>query len=281
MVFLTAVLALTLTGCSYAENRMRMKSGIDDDAQYQLYQQYTAEGKVANGFYTEDGVVLQTAEENPTGKQVHVTFARNNHLNIRYYTDAEKTREINPDACYLNPGSCIYAAVATSSAAHSASYEFSEFRVFEYIDGEKREELKGLGGGDLVCQIPTDFAGTDLSILPVGVYQDRVLSFSDYYTDDQGARHELTGKWLVDDKECSDSISVSPVNTCSIRYEFDKEYYFFVSSDPVCYYSSDESGFVTFNPSDPEDTINNYSVELHPYLSTEITIGASRSPSRF
>ena len=44
MVFLTAVLALTLTGCSYAENRMRMKSGIDDDVQYQLYQQYTAEG---------------------------------------------------------------------------------------------------------------------------------------------------------------------------------------------------------------------------------------------
>ena len=91
MVFLTAVLALTLTGCSYAENRMRMKSGIDDDAQYQLYQQYTAEDKVANGFYTEVGVVLQTAEENPTGKQVHVTFGKNNHLNIRYYTDAEKT----------------------------------------------------------------------------------------------------------------------------------------------------------------------------------------------
>lgn len=55
-------------------------------------------------------VITSNEQEKPSGK-IHITFAENRYMNIRYYADSSMKTPINTTSCYLNPGNRLYAKV--------------------------------------------------------------------------------------------------------------------------------------------------------------------------
>ena len=90
---------------------------------------------------------------------------------------------------YLNPNSTIY--------------RLAEYRIMEYdADGiVKNESIQEVKDGVLEYEIPTNFTGTEMSIIHVGEYPNRNLSMSVYYVDDSGNKCSLgnAGTWSVND----------------------------------------------------------------------------------
>ena len=80
-----------------------------------------------------------------------------------------------------------------------------------------------------MLQIPEDYEGTEIAVVPIGKYEKRRLELSDYYTDSANQTQELDGTWIVNDKEVSSNIlSVSPVESLAIDYRYDPAKYSFV-----------------------------------------------------
>lgn len=84
--------------------------------------------------------------------------------------------------------------------------------------------------------------------------------------------------WLglgVNGKEVTNDVArVNPIDSLSIRYEYDINKFFFVSSNPTSYSHSvysDSEGEVNFYSATNLSKELNYSVELHPYISAAIT----------
>jgi len=273
--FLSAILALSLTGCSNIKDRigdqMMKQSGVLADANYQKYKQYAEAGALdVDGYYIE-----RVNEDKTAHAQIRVTFAVNNNLSVQYYTDAVHRNAVDMTDCYLNPGASIYAVVAVNDDVFSSMYDFSGFRIYEIDADGKRTESAELqmteSEEEYVLNIPASFTGTDISIEPVGAYQQRTISLNDYYTDDNNAQMSLTGTWVINDKEyTSDSVEISPVTPYIISYEYDSNEYFYLSSSPECYYTNNEEGIVIFNQREAGDETADYSVELHKYISVTL-----------
>ena len=284
ILFLSTMLALSLTGCSgiknHIKNQILQQSGVLEEEDYKKYEEYEADGNLDDeGYYIE-----KASEETQDHAQIHVTFAENNNLNVRYYTDAEHKDEVDPADCYLNPGSSVYAAVTIDDEVFSSMYEFSEFRIFEIDNEGGRKESSSLKmtGSDTeqVLKIPDSFEGTDIVIEPIGTYQQRTISFHDYWSDDDNNKTDLGGTWFVNDQECtSDTAEISPVTPYIISYEFDSGEYFYLSSTPECYYSNSDDGIVIFNQREAYDETVDYSVELHKYLSFTLVSDVNRNIS--
>ena len=284
ILFLSTMLALSLTGCSgiknHIKNQMLQQSGVLEDKNYKKYEEYEENGNLDDeGYYVE-----KTSEASQSHAQIHVTFAENNNLNVQYYTDVEHKDEINPADCYLNPGSSVYAVITIDDEVFSSMYEFSEFRIFEIdSEGNRKESasLKMAGSGtEQVLNIPNGFEGTDIVIEPIGTYHQRTISLNDYWSDDDNNKTDLSGTWYINDKECtSDTIEISPVTPYIISYEFDSGDYFYVSSTPECYYSNNEDGIVIFNQREAYDETVDYSVELHKYISVTLVSDVNRNIS--
>ena len=284
IIFLSMLLALSLTGCSgiknQIKNQMLQQSGVLEDKQYKEYEGYEESGNLDDeGYFIE-----KNAEETQDRAQIHVTFAENNNLNVQYYTDAEHKDEINPADCYLDPGSSVYAVITINDEVFSSMYEFSEFRIFEVdSDGSRKESssLKMTGSNaEQVMKIPDSFEGTDIVLEPIGTYQQRTISFNDYWSDDDNNKTDLNGTWFVNDQECtSDTVEISLVTPYIISYEFDSGEYFYLSSTPECYYSNSEDGIVIFNQREAYDETVDYSVELHKYLSFTLVSDVNRNIS--
>lgn len=200
ILFLSTMLALSLTGCSgiknLIKNQILQQSGVLEEDDYKKYEEYEAGGNLDDeGYYIE-----KASEETQDHAQIHVTFAENNNLNVRYYTDAEHKDEVDPADCYLNPGSSVYAVVTIDDEVFSSMYEFSEFRIFEIDNEGGRKESSSLKmtGSDTeqVMKIPDSFEGTDIVIEPIGTYQQRTISFHDYWSDDDNNKTDLAGPGL-------------------------------------------------------------------------------------
>ena len=284
ILFLSTMLALSLTGCSgiknHIKNQILQQSGVLEEEDYKKYEEYEADGNLDDeGYYIE-----KASAETQDHAQIHVTFAENNNLNVRYYTDAEHKDEVDPADCYLNPGSSVYAVVTIDDEVFSSMYEFSEFRIFEIDNEGGRKESSSLKmtGSDTeqVMKIPDSFEGTDIVIEPIGTYQQRTISFHDYWSDDDNNKTDLGGTWFVNDQECtSDTAEISPVTPYIISYEFDSGEYFYLSSTPECYYSNSDDGIVIFNQREAYDETVDYSVELHKYLSFTLVSDVNRNIS--
>ncbi|MEI3169280.1 MAG: hypothetical protein V8S58_16125 [Lachnospiraceae bacterium] len=65
----------------------------------------------------------------------------------------------------------------------------------------KNESIQEVKDGVLEYEIPTNFTGTEMSIISVGEYPNRNLSMSVYYVDDSGNKCSLgnAGTWSVND----------------------------------------------------------------------------------
>ena len=284
ILFLSTILALSLTGCSVIKSPLKKKileqSNIQEDENYKEYEKYEESGNLDDeGYYIE-----KAAEDTEDHAQVHVTFAENNNLNVQYFTDAKHEHPIDPADCYLDPGSSVYAVISIDDEIFSSMYEFSEFRIYEIdSEGSRKEssslKMTGSKTGQ-VMKIPAGFEGTDIIIEPIGSYQQRTVSLNDYWSDDDNNKTELNGTWFVNDKEfTSDTVEISPVTPYIISYEFDSGEYFYLSSTPECYYSNSEDGIVIFNQREAYDETVDYSVELHKYLSTTLVSDVNRNIS--
>jgi hypothetical protein len=272
--------AVLLSGCakvdSFLENALIQQSKIESDEDYQEYQTMLDDGKLdADGYYIGETVPTAQVSAEQHGN-VRISFADNRFLKINYYTDASLTEQIDTDSCYLNPGDSIYGKVVETKNPNSNLYSLSQYRVCVYEDNQIKEEYNQNASSDgLVYQIPSNFDGTELSIIPVGEYSERNIVLSTYYVDDDGQAHELTsaGTWTINGESCNGNIaSISPVESYILKYTYDKDNYFYVKCNPKCFTKDPtKDNFVEFWEAEATDEDKSYSVELHKYLKLSIT----------
>lgn len=283
-LILGMILLLAMTGCSransYLEDQMVKKSGVLENADYLTYEGYVNDGRIdEEGYYTEP-----TEEPVRNRAPVHVTFAENNNLKIQYFSDAEHLTQMSQSDCYLNPGDSIYAIVEIQDEVRNSMYEFAGFRTFELDENGMLKNTNTVSiigaGSEYILSISKDYEGSELSIEPIGAYQQRTISLKDFCVDDSGKKTELDGTWLVNDKEYNtDKVEISPVSSYIISYQYNSDEYFFMASEPECYYSNNADGIVIFKQREPSDSTPDYSVELHKYISVSLVSDMSRNIS--
>ena len=208
------------------ESRMEMKSGIYNDEYYKKYEELKEKNELeADGCYinshcedviTETEAVLETEE--PRGS-VHVTLAQNSHLFIEYYLDKDSTQKV-VEECWINPGESLYYSYPVTENVKTVLYHFEHFNVFRYDNGRVMDtELKMNLEELIVFTLPEDYDGKELSVEPVGTYDDRTIELTDFYTDSQGIVHEVDGEWIINGKETKDnSVMLKPTVDCKVSY---------------------------------------------------------------
>ena len=269
---LMIVCMLMLTGCASGEKKIEQCilqfSGIAENEDYQQAKKLQEQGLLNEAGEYEENEYSELKrefqiEEEKEQKQVHVTIAENSFLKIDYFSDPERTQKIEDTFIDMNPGEKLYCSQPVSKNGSSA-YAFSEFRIYEYdVDGKKGNLFAVTGGESLVLEIPHDYDGAGLSVIPVGRYEKQGISFRSFYYDDQGNEKNVPGTWSVDDVVYFDStIEVDATKPYTVKYEYDDNTYYYVKAEPSPF-SAEKPGVVEFRKSNTEDA---YSVVLHPYM---------------
>ncbi|MCM1107182.1 MAG: hypothetical protein NC355_09605 [Blautia sp.] len=244
------------------------QSGIFESTEYEQYQSLQKDGMLTGeGIYKAFESEEYQDEVPEETKQVCVTIADNSSFKINYYLDEEKSEKIEEDFIYLDPGEKIYCSTPKIKDSENKHYMFSEFRVYEYDQEGNRGDLFQTPDKDsqLILEIPEDYQGTQLAIIPVGVYEKEKPKFSAVYIDENGNQREVPGgKWKINDfeylqgSEDSDGIPISDFYT--VTYEYDDELYYCASAVPQIV--SDKNGVIEFRQS---ANMGDYAVELHTY----------------
>ncbi len=275
---LLILLCLLLTvGCARIQEKIETvlweQSGAADEVSYQQYRQMVSDEQLdAEGLYRSEELerMLAAVPEEPDGT-VHVSFARSEFLQFTYYGDEAMTEELPSENCYLDPGDTIYASEPVLANVSSPLYRFSEFQVREY-DGTGRmkrllAEARDIPG--VVYHIPEDFSGTEISVLPLGEYRNRTVTFDAYTLLPDGRKKVLeNGVWEINGKRYGNvSAEIKPLESYRVVYDYSayKDGWYFDGSQPESYWDNSSEGTITFmtGPSDAESV--DYSVRLHPY----------------
>ncbi len=285
-ILILTALAFLLCGCDTVNDLVSRAlwkfSDVESDESYRTYAELRDNGELDDDglYHSEELAALEAAAKEPDGT-IHVSFSVNDALGFTYYRDAAMTEALDTNSCWLNPGDAVYASAPDLSNA-PALYNFSHFEIRARASEE--EAWTGVGTSEsipgLVYAIPNDFNGTDLSILPMGYYEQRTLTLSVRDGDE-----ELTkGFWTVNGKDYGNvTVKVNAQSTCRVVYNYGayKDSYYFYDSDPECFYDKSSDGTVTFyeTPSDKAEV--SYTVEMHPYTSLLIQNGASDDKNWF
>lgn len=278
LLLISAFMILLMTGCSsvsgYLENQMEDQSGLKDDAHFQEYQDYADKGNLdQNGYCKEDVFETEKVSSPLPNDSARISFSSNGYLKIAYYSDATMEQELRTQDCVLKKGDCIYASVTLDKSVPSTAYDFAGFRLSEIDDDGERIPVKMLEllEDGLVLQIEDKYVGKELALDPLGAYESRQVSLKSSYFDNDEKEHELPGNWIINDKPITGNVTeINPVSSYIISYEFDSKEYFFLSSEPECYYSNSEDGIVIFNKRESMDDTVDYSVQLHKYVNVDI-----------
>lgn len=283
LILILLVVCLMLSGCSnvneYLTGKLEEitleKAEILEDQDYLDYQSLKISGLLDNNgtYLGVNEIKGADSDEAELSGQIHVTFAENSHIRFTYYFDAEHTEQIDTSSCYLNPGDCIYASEPNIFEAYSDKYEFKEFRILKYVSNNQPESFAvGLGNDNLVYEIPVDYAGDKLSVLPLGRYDARVLTLDDYYLSDDGDEVEFHGTWWIDSDRFSETTAeIDSTVDYKVIYDYSDyaDYYYFVKSVPEPF-STDDSGIIEFSKSTPQNGNENFYVLLHKYISVRV-----------
>lgn len=294
VLIISATAAVLLTGCSsvndkvtdYIGEQMLLRSDIVKDENYEDYKKYIAEGKIdENGNYVEN--TDESEDDHALEKgQVRVTLATNHNLKIEYSINGEHINGDNASECYLNPGEQLRATVDIAVDVYSSEYEFSAFRIYEW-DGDKRTESSlsmAESNGEWILDVPADYTGTELSVVPVGTYGMRTIAVDDYSVDENGNHISINGSWKVNGTEITgSSAEISSVTSYTVSYEYDASKYFYVTSNPTGSLrdSDDDENIkiVTFEEQEADADTADYSVEIHEYLHKELSSSKNRTVS--
>ena len=269
LIIISCLSAFVMTGCDAGEKLIVKVAGIENDDDYKKYQNNVTENKVdSNGNY-----ISEDYDENfivSTG-DIHVSFFDNKNIKLKYYYDAQQTREIDVLNCYMDPGDKIYASIEEINNTNSNLYDFSEFKIFRYDENGDRYNVDNTSKDIEVIVIPIDLKSKEIAIEPIGYYPQKQLSFEDAIVNSDGTTVKANGTWYIDNKKCdSDSTNISSTAKYAITYEYDPSKYYFVKSSPEAYFYSDEKGKVIF--SDSKNDSGEYSVELHKNISADTDI---------
>lgn len=265
------IFSMLLSGCASVEEWALRHSGVISEEDIQTYIELRDAGELdEDGFLKydmEDEDDTDESKEDVRREGIHVTFGLNSYLEISYYLDKEHTKPVDIEACYLKPGECLYASESENNS-YGKLYHLDEFRVYEcegtkLTDRELFWKHEGEEDDLLVLQVPLEYTGEEISVIPVGKFTKRRISLRAYYTDSVGEKHEVDGTWIVDgDKVTERSKEVSPFQSPEVEYQYDQEKYSYVSSDPESFYA--ENGQVKFEYGEWNDDVETYFVELSP-----------------
>ena len=277
---LALIMAISLSACMSPLDAIHQKilgdSGIQENKDYRTVQMLQQSGQLNNdGIYkSPESAPQETAEDIGS---VQVSFGRNSYLDVFYFQDSELTSAITKDVVYLNPGDSVYVGEPKSKNPNSNLYRLSEYRILEYsMDGKLIKKSTQKPGEDhLLFSVPENGQGHSFSVMPVGIYPDRKVTMTVYYTDDDGEEHmlESAGDWMINQEPCDkNTVNISSVDSFFLRFEFDQQNYFYVDSNPGCFTKDpNQSGFVEFFEEDPTaNQTGNYRIELHEYLTLNI-----------
>lgn len=286
VILLALPISIILSGCSkadaYFEKKIFEQSKIQEDSDYQKSQKYLESGELdQQGYYIEENLEKEQLGEDMALNTAHIVFAKNNYLDVSYFSDADFKIELNTNICNLAVGDKIYARAAVNQTATSSMYAFGGFYIYQYHEGnsERIMEIQASEDG-FVLEILPENIGTDLSVEPIGVYKKRNLSLRDYYRDEEEEEHDLSGKWWIDNSETTDDrIEINSVSSYTVSYEYDSNEYFYVDSNPEAFFCNDDDGIVIFPQKEALDETENYSVELHKYVTASITSNEQRNVS--
>lgn len=265
-VLCCAVCVLVLSGCSAAGASLLRNSGIITEEDYQSYMElWNSKQLDSEGHYIAKELEDETPFSPPAGS-IHVTFAENAYISVEYYSDAALKKPIDLSQCYMMPGEAIYASEPVCRHPSSNRYRFDRFCIYSCdAEGNRGEEIPCdvKEGPPLAIQIPENYEGTDLAVVPAGKYEKRQLELSDHYIDSAGQPQELDGTWIVNDAAVSsDILTVNPTEALAVDYQYDPAKYSFVASNPSSFYH--ENGLVRFEVVNATEEIDTYSVELRP-----------------
>ena len=249
---------------SYIEDSVMRESAIQADESYARYEEISKEEEInEEGFFYSDEVDYSVLEDSDA---VHVTFAVNSYISVQYFDDSAMTSLLNPGGAYLYVNDCIYANIQEINNPNTDAYKFSGFEVWEYDEtGKKKKELEAADfENGLVFQIPMNFNGKEIAVIPLGEYTSRNITFNDFYKDNNGVERPLAGTWDINgEKTTGNSASVSPVAPYTVTYMYDPNSYVFVSSEPTCLHNNEVDGIVRVEELESDQNITSLSVELH------------------
>lgn len=281
-ILFVTFLAVVFAGCendsAYYENLILEKSGIINDDDYIKYDELDKSGQLnSEGFYEidDEGGVIPVMAEVPTGI-VHVTFAKNNFMEISYYYDFELTKNVDIENCYINPGDSIYYRDPEIFSQYANKYEFSEFRIYKFDkNGSRFIENSCSGNGEnLVLTIPESYNGTNLAVEPIGIYHENTITLTSYYIDENGNKKDLTGEWTVNGVPCFGTATIKPTDSCSVIFEYsNNDYYVDIDeTTPEINYNTEngEKGVLQFKEISAMDEISDYAVCLRHFIITDI-----------
>ena len=284
-ILLSLLFIFLMSGCSSIENKISQlmweKSGVADEIQYIQYEQMKSAGALdEEGLYhSKELEDLQAAESEKPNGSVHVSFARNEFIQIEYYRDEALTEVLETFNCRLDPGDTIYASAPVLKDPVNELYRFSEIRVQELDEnGNIRKTLaavRDLPG--IIFQIPEDFTGSDLCIVPLGKYLSRKINLRAVYRHPDETESLLeNGVWYVNGKmHGNGSLELNPLVSYRIAYDYNtyQENWYYAGSEPDSYWDKSSDAVITFL-ADPSDiSVTDYVVRLHPYGSMKISNG--------
>ncbi len=279
--FLALALSLAVTGCSAAmEKRALEKSGIYEDEAYQRYQAALEAGEVVpdgeyRGYASDAAELLEEADkpaEEPEG--VKVTLAENARLSVSLYADQEMTKPVAGDGSVLPGGTALYARVTVKGEQSGDKYVFDGFRIRAIrADGTVEVTEHRAASDGLVCVVPSDDTAA-LSILPLGRYEDRVLTLSAQRLTASGTREAMSGQWLVNGKRVDASrVMIGSAAGYEVRFDYSTvaESYYpdRAASSPEI--AEEAGGVAAFGRQEPKGGAERFSLVFRPYVKLTLT----------
>ncbi|MBQ4512408.1 MAG: hypothetical protein II969_05410 [Anaerolineaceae bacterium] len=270
-----AIIISLLCGCSTIKERVTQAlwnySGITEDPAYIQYVELEKGNELnQEGVYHSEIVDEYLAEEDKPSGSIQVSFARSEFLQMEYYRDAEMNEKLDTENCWLNPGDTIYVSEVKLSNTINPFYHFSEIRVRQ-IDEKGNAEILSVVTEvpGLLYHIPEDFSGTDISIVPIGTYQNRIVNLNAVYVKPDGTETVMeNGIWQINGKRHGNGpVELNPMESYRVVFDYSayKDNWYFAGSSPEAYWDNDNEAIISFLtvPSNSEQM--DFTVRLHPY----------------
>ena len=187
-----------LTGCASAEEKLEKYLLESGDEAYLKYLELKENGQLDSDGYYLDSEIISAMSDNKA-ENISVTLSENTFLDISYFKDADMTIPLSPDEdIMLSAGDSVYASEPVVKSDLSGVFGFSEYRIYEWKDGEKILIATNDSDRKTVFTMPSDFKGNDIIIEPVGEYIESQLKFS---AKDISTNRQVSGKWTVNGEE--------------------------------------------------------------------------------
>lgn len=235
--------------------------GLENDSDYKEYSRLVKNNEVdSSGEY-----IIKYADPD----KVRVSFAKNKALEVKYYSDEANTKEIT-QTVYLNPGETVYVKLTEAKGSDSNFYKFSRYEIYEITDEHKKERIIKLTEPETKYTIPENFEGKEIQIVPFGEHQKSSIPLSAFWQKGENNRVDVNlGNWFKNDEKISGThLTVGLSEMYTLKYDYNEDEYFFISSSPECFSFDLDKGEVEFksvNSSD-SDHPTEYNVELKKYF---------------